>query len=113
MDQSNQHIWSTICGVNDLAPNAGICALVDDQQIAVFYFPDSGEIYAINNYDPFGQANVLFRGITGDINGQSVVASPLHKQHFILETGRCVEDDQVKVASYPVRIVEQSVQVAA
>jgi nitrite reductase (NADH) small subunit len=111
-DQSTQHNWLAICDVKDLAPNAGVCALVDDHQVAVFYFPDTGEIYAIDNYDPFGQANVLFRGITGDVKGQSVVASPLHKQHFILATGQCIEDDQVNVASYPARIVEHSVQVA-
>jgi nitrite reductase (NADH) small subunit len=112
MVQSSQCDWLTVCNVDDLASNAGICALVADSQVAIFYFPDSKEIYAIDNYDPFGRANVLFRGITGDIKGQTVVASPLLKQHFILETGQCVEDDQVQVGSYPVRIVEGSVQVA-
>ncbi|MCH9698514.1 MAG: nitrite reductase small subunit NirD [Gammaproteobacteria bacterium] len=112
MSQSSQNNWMAVCDVDDLAPNAGVCALVADQQVALFYFPDNNEIYAIDNYDPFGQANVLFRGITGDIQGQSVVASPLYKQHFILATGQCVEDDRVNIASYAVRIVNHKVEVA-
>ncbi len=40
-----------------------------------------------------------------------MVASPLYKQHFALESGVAVEDDSVVVATYPVRVVDGTVEV--
>jgi nitrite reductase (NADH) small subunit len=101
--------WLTVCGVEDLQDGLGVCALVDGQQVAIFYVANT--VYAINNYDPFGKANVLSRGLVGDIKGQPVVASPLYKQHFNLETGLCLEDDSVSVPVYACRIDDNKVQV--
>lgn len=103
--------WIDVCGTDQLAPNSGICAFVQGRQVAIFYFPSDNAVYAIDNFDPIGKANVLSRGIVGDINGQIVVASPLYKQHFDLLTGDCLENEQVKIKTYPVRIVESKVQV--
>lgn len=96
--------WIDVCGVEDLQPDSGICALVAGQQVALFYLPKDGVVYALHNYDPFGQANVLSRGLIGDINGQPVVASPLYKQRFNLETGVCLEDETVQIPVYEVQI---------
>ena len=74
--------------------------------------PQESVVYALSNYDPIGQANVLSRGILGDINDQPVVASPLYKQHFNLNTGICLEDETISLAVYPVRIVNDSVQIS-
>ena len=60
--------------------------------------------HAIGNRDPFSGANVLSRGIVGDLNGEVVVASPVYKQHFSLLTGRCIEDASVSVPVYPVHV---------
>jgi len=98
--------------LTDLQPNAGVCALLDGQQIALFWLPDEQpSVYAIGNWDPLGQANVLSRGIIGDMNGETVVASPLYKQHFSLRSGRCLEDDSVQVPVYPVLLDGDSVTV--
>jgi nitrite reductase (NADH) small subunit len=40
-----------------------------------------------------------------------VIASPLYKQHFSLHDGRCLEDADVAVATYPVRVVDGVIQV--
>ncbi|NOU12804.1 MAG: nitrite reductase small subunit NirD [Methylococcaceae bacterium] len=104
-------IWQDVCGVDDLQPNSGVCALVDQQQVAIFYLPANNQCYAINNFDPFGHANVLSRGLIGDINGQPVVASPLYKQHFNLQTGVCLEDETVKIPVYGIRINNNRVEV--
>lgn len=104
--------WQDVCSVDDLQPDSGVCALVNGQQVAIFYMPKDKAVYAINNYDPFGNANVLSRGIIGDINGQPVVASPLYKQHFNLQTGVCLEDETVTIPAYAVRIENGSVQVS-
>lgn len=101
-----------ICKMADLVPNSGVCALVQGQQIAVFYLPaEAPQIYAIGNYDPIGKANVLSRGILGDIKGHLVVASPLYKQHFDLVTGECLEDQSAKVPVYPVSIEGEVVNI--
>ena len=49
-------------------------------------------------------ANVLSRGIVGDLKGELVVASPVYKQHFSLLTGRCLEDAAVRVPVYAARV---------
>jgi len=95
--------WVAVCKLTDIVPNTGVCALVGDQQVAVFRV-DNDRLYAISNHDPFSRANVLSRGIVGDIKGELVVASPVYKQHFNLATGQCVEDSQMSVAVYPVRL---------
>ena len=94
-----------VCTKSDLREDAGVAAIVDGKQIAIFYLPDTERtIYALGNYDPIGGANVLSRGIVGDIGGTPVVASPLYKQHFCLATGRCLEHTDARVTSYPIRL---------
>ena len=87
--------WTNICSLEDLVPDTGVCALVEGKQVAIFRFGDDETVYAISNYDPFGKANVLSRGILGSIGERPVVASPLYKQHFDLTSGECLEDDAV------------------
>jgi nitrite reductase (NADH) small subunit len=103
--------WLSVCQESDLIQNIGICALLGEQQVALFKI-NNGDIFAIDNYDPFSDANVLSRGICGDIKGQAVVASPIYKQHFNLSTGQCLEDEAVKVTIYQVRVVDGEVQLA-
>jgi len=103
--------WIDICGRDDLVPNAGVCALVEETQVAIFYMQEDETIYAINNYDPFSHINILSRGLTGDIKGEPMVSSPIYKQHFSLKTGICLEDETIKVDSYAVRIEGGRVEV--
>lgn len=102
--------WIDVCSVDDLQKNSGVCALVEGEQVAIFYMADNS-IYAINNYDPFGKVHVLSRGMIGDIKGEPMVSSPLYKQHFNLKTGVCFEDETVSVASYGIRIEGNKVEV--
>ncbi|MDX9875569.1 MAG: nitrite reductase small subunit NirD [Spongiibacteraceae bacterium] len=100
------------CHVTDLVEYSGVCALVNGQQVALFYLPmRNPKIYAIDNFDPIGAANVLSRGIIGELRGELVVASPLYKQHFSLTTGRCLEDETVAVRVWPAEISNGLVRV--
>ncbi len=92
-----------ICKLGDIVPNTGVCALVDGRQIAIFRLDDD-RVYAIGNFDPFSKANVLSRGIVGDLKGELVVASPVYKQHFSLASGRCLEDASKQVPVYAARV---------
>src|SRR5262245_42984702 len=91
-----------VCRLDDILPDTGIAALVGGEQVAIFRVDQ--KIYAIGNRDPFSNANVLSRGIVGDLKGELVVASPVYKQHFNLLTGRCVEDAAVRVPVYQARV---------
>lgn len=104
--------WVDICALNDITPDTGICALVGEKQVAVFRFGSGDTLYAVSNYDPFGKANVLSRGIVGSLGDRPVVASPLYKQHFDLTSGECLEDDQVSIEHFDVRVSDGKVEVA-
>lgn len=96
--------WFTIGSLADLQANSGVCALVHGQQIALFYLPKDNIVYAIDNYDPIGQANVLSRGIIGNVQGHLVLASPLYKEHYDLQTGVCLEDESIRLKVYAAKL---------
>ncbi|BBB26827.1 nitrite reductase small subunit NirD [Amphritea japonica] len=103
--------WTTVCSQNDLVPNSGICALVKDVQIALFYVEKEQDVFAIANHDPFSQANVLSRGLIGSKGDDLFVASPVYKQHFCLKSGRCLDDENTHIQSWPAQIKNGEVQV--
>jgi nitrite reductase (NADH) small subunit len=108
--------WFDICNIDDILPTMGRCALFNDKQVAIFrVFNKCGteQFYAIDNFCPFSHSNTLSRGLTGSIENKIVVASPLYKQHFELSTGLCLEDESVRVKTYPVRLSGCTVQLAA
>jgi len=105
--------WQALCRRDDLVAGSGVCALFDGEQVALFYLPaEEGEIFAIGNHDPLGGANVLSRGMVGDIGDRLVVASPLYKQHFDLRTGECLEEEGVNVPVFRVRLDDNAVLIA-
>jgi len=94
----SESAWKTICSSEELVPMFAL-------------FRVNGRIFGLSAIDPFSNAAVLSRGIVGDLKGKTVVASPLFKQHFDLDTGFCLEDDTVSVKTYDVREVDKQVQV--
>jgi NAD(P)H-dependent nitrite reductase small subunit len=105
--------WTDLCALSDLPPNAGLAARLGDTQIALFYLPDSDEkVFALTNFDPKSGANVLARGILGDIKGERVVASPIYKQHYRLSDGQCLEDEATKISVFQTRIEAGRVLIA-
>jgi NAD(P)H-dependent nitrite reductase small subunit len=103
--------WHEVCALEDLIEGAGVAALIGGRQIALFQV--HGRVYAIDNFDPASRANVLSRGMTGNLQGERVVASPIYKHHYSLASGRCIEDASFNVAVYPTRVSEGKVFVEA
>ena len=103
-----------ICKLDDIIPETGVCALVGGKQVAIFR-TQNGDVFALDNFDPFSQANVISRGLLGscEIDGQKVryVASPMYKQRFDLATGKCLDDEQVALKSYPVSVTKGVVMI--
>ena len=113
MNNTEASTWSTVCAVDDILPNTGICALVKDRHVAVFYVQETGQsLFAIDNIDPNAQASVLSRGLVGNLGDRVVVASPIYKHHFDLRTGECLEAPENSVAAYRVRVENGAVLVA-
>jgi len=97
--------WTSVCYLEDIVPNTGVCALVDDEQVAVFRVGEQA-LYAIDNFDPNANAYVLSRGLIGSLGERVVVASPIYKQHFDLRTGECLEAPEHSVRAWRVRLHE-------
>ena len=103
--------WNTVCTVDHILPNTGVCALVEDRHVAVFRVGET-DFYAIDNVDPKSGASVLSRGLVGNLGEQVVVASPLYKNHFDLATGACLEAPEYSVHAHSVSIEDGRVRVA-
>lgn len=100
--------WHPLCTRADLVAHSGVAAWIEipdgPAQVALFHLPGHDtELYALDHRDPFSGANVIARGIVGDVRGEPVVASPLYKQHFRLSDGVCLEDESVRLRCWPVR----------
>ncbi|WP_194091413.1 nitrite reductase small subunit NirD [Vibrio hibernica] len=105
--------WIKVCQLSDITPKTGVCALVNGQQVAIFRPRFDEQLFAINNMDPFSQSNVLSRGLICEHDGELWVASPLKKQRFNLETGVCMENEAMNVATYEIRVNGSQIEVKA
>ncbi|MCL7931007.1 nitrite reductase small subunit NirD [Halomonas llamarensis] len=107
----NNTAWQKVCTKADLVEYSGVAAWLETTdgpvQVAIFYLPEGqqrqgDELYALDHFDPFSNANVIARGIIGDLKGSAVVASPIYKQYFRLEDGQCLEDENVKLRTWKI-----------
>jgi nitrite reductase (NADH) small subunit len=104
--------WNAVCSFDEIVPDTGVCALLNGRQVAVFRVGEA-QLFAIDNYDPNSNAAVLSRGLVGSLGERIVVASPIYKHHFDLQTGECLEAPAHSVSSFPVRVENGTVWVAS
>jgi nitrite reductase (NADH) small subunit len=104
--------WTLVCPLDQIVPDTGVAALFGGAQVAVFRVGREG-VYAIGNVDPHSKAAVLSRGLVGSIGERIVVASPIYKQHFDLQSGECVESAAHSVERYRARVADGQVWIAA
>lgn len=102
--------WHRVCTVTDLEPAWGEAALISGHQVAVFQTAN-GEVFAVANEDPATGANVMARGITGSRGDRPTIASPLHKEVYDLETGECLGNPELRLATFGTRIVGGYIEV--
>ena len=103
--------WATVCDLDDLAPDVGTCVLHQGNQIAIFSPANTERLYALSNFDPVANANVMSRGMIGSAGDDLYVASPIYKQRYKLEDGRCLDDDELSLRTFPVRIEAGDVEI--
>lgn len=103
--------WLDVCALEELIPGTAVGALIAGEQLALVRSRDGAAVYAISNFDPFSKAFVIARGIVGDRAGIPKIASPIYKQSFDLRTGQCLDDPNVRLPVYPVRVLDGRVQI--
>ncbi|MEO8523806.1 MAG: nitrite reductase small subunit NirD [Caldimonas sp.] len=103
--------WTDVCRADEILPGTGVCARVEGRHVAIFRV-GADRFYAIDNIDPKSGASVLARGLLGSLGDRLVVASPLYKNHFDLNTGECLESPEHSVLAHSVRIENDKVLVA-
>lgn len=101
--------WHRVCRLEDLEPCWGEAALVAGRQLALFRISD--KVYAVDQRDPATGAYVMARGIVGSSGTRATIASPLHKEVYLLETGECLDGPELYLSAYPVRIEDGAVVV--
>jgi nitrite reductase (NADH) small subunit len=103
--------WRDVCAIDDVFPGTGVAALIEGEQIAIVRTRD-GLLAALSNFDPFSNAFVIARGIVGDRAGVPKIASPIYKQNFNLRTGECLDDPNVRLAVFPIRVSAGRIQIS-
>ncbi|MEQ8219899.1 MAG: nitrite reductase small subunit NirD [Arenibacter sp.] len=97
-------LWFKAAPVGKFPLNGGACVKYKGMQIAVFNFTREGKWYACQNLCPHKMEMVLSRGMIGEDQGEPKVACPLHKNSFSLKTGKHLNGDLNRIATYPVKI---------
>lgn len=102
--------WHRVCEVAELEPAWGEAVVVDGHQIALVLV-EPGELYAVDHRDPVTRSFVMARGIVGSRGDRATIASPLLKQVYDLQTGACLDDPALALATYRTRVVGGMIEI--
>ena len=91
--------WKDICKIDDILPETGVCALLGDEQVAIFRPYHSDQVFAISNIDPFFESSVLSRGLIAEHQGELWVASPFSLKRRLVHGRRTVFRQTLRSAS--------------
>jgi nitrite reductase (NADH) small subunit len=102
--------WQDVGSVADLERDGHVIARVDGREIGVVAV--GGELRGVRNRCPhhggplcLGTVSERVAGGPGryELGGQTVLRCPWHGWEFDPVTGRCVDDDSMRVAVYPAK----------
>ncbi len=102
-------VWFKAGKTSDFPADGGGCVKYKNKQIAVINFERRNEWYACQNVCPHKMEMVLSRGMIGSAEDTPKIACPIHKKTFSLKDGSNLSGDDLKIATYPVKIVEGEV----
>ena len=107
--------WVPVCWADLLTPDRGVAVLVEGHPVAIFLLAATAStpraLHAVDHLDPATGAPVIARGLIGSLGDRPYVASPLHKQRYDLTTGECLDDPDLRLVTWPVRISGDRVEV--
>jgi len=96
--------FRTVCKVGDITEGEGRAFEVGNKLIAVFL--ERGQYFAIDDVCPHMGAS-----LAGGYVENGVVACPWHAWRFCLTDGTWADYRKIKIGCYPVRVVEDQIQV--
>ena len=95
--------WQFVCELDELLPDSGVAALIDGRQLAIFRVGQ--QVYALDNFDPHSAANVLSRGIVGDMQGTVLLlVPPADATADVVASYQALYDGQCADARYSVAV---------
>lgn len=97
--------FQTVCRVADLAEGQGRTVAIGNQLIAIFV--ENGRYFAINDVCPHMGAS-----LSDGYVEQGIVTCPWHAWRFRLADGAWADNPRIKIGCYPVRVVNDEIQVA-
>lgn len=109
--ENDAKIWFKVGVISDFPENSGACIKYKTKQIAVYNFARTGKWYATQNLCPHKMEMVLSLGMIGDKDDIPKVACPMHKKNFSLEDGSNLAGEDLKIATYPVKIEDENVYI--
>ena len=115
--------WHDIAAEADVQPGAPAIARIGGREIGVLRDPRTDALIAIRNRCPHSGAQLCLGSVAQRIEGEpgghyrwvdrTVVICPWHGWEFDAATGECPEDENYRVAIYPVRVENGRVLVQA
>lgn len=103
--------WFSVCQLHDLEDSWGEAALINGQQVALFRV-GANDVFAVSQADPATHSHVMARGMVGSRGDTHTIASPLHKEVYSLTTGECFGRPELRLGTFPVRVVDGAVEVS-
>ncbi|WP_367768917.1 nitrite reductase small subunit NirD [Flavobacterium sp. WC2421] len=102
-------VWFKAGSTKDFPADGGGCIKYKNKQIAIINFERRNEWYACQNLCPHKMEMVLSRGMIGSADEIPKIACPIHKKTFSLKDGSNLSGDDLKIATYPIKIVDEEV----
>lgn len=102
-------VWFKAGTIEDFPSNGGGCVKYKNKQIAIIKFDRRNQWFACQNLCPHKMEMVLSRGMIGSMDDIPKIACPMHKKTFSLIDGSNLNGDDLKIATYPVKIVDELV----
>lgn len=95
--------FRTVCRAGDVIEGEGKTVAVGTRLIAIFR--QDGDLFAIDDVCPHMGAS-----LSGGHVENGIVTCPWHAWRFRLADGAWADNPRIKIASYPVRVVDDQVQ---
>lgn len=96
--------FRTVCRVDEVPAGEGKTVAVGNKLIALFRM--NGQYFAIDDVCPHMGAS-----LSGGYVEEGIVTCPWHAWRFRLADGAWADNPRIKIGCYPVRVVEDEVQV--
>ena len=102
-------VWFNAGKTSDFPTDGGGCIKYKNKQIAIINFERRKEWYACQNLCPHKMEMVLSRGMIGSADAIPKIACPIHKKTFSLKDGNNLNGEDLRIATYPIKIVNDEV----